>query len=66
MVGVCDGRWVGEPVVHGLWCQRSPICEVVESISRWFVEVTSTQGVTTQALRYQQRPGEMESAPQVL
>ena len=34
MICVCDRRWVGEPVVHGLWCQRSPICELPESISR--------------------------------
>jgi len=41
MVGVCDGRWFGEPVVHGLWCQRSPICELPESISKQFTGAAS-------------------------
>ena len=60
MIGVCDGRWVSEPVVHGLRCQRSPICELPESISRCFTGAASTSGAisyTQTHQRYHPQPG---------
>ncbi len=58
MIGVCNGRWVSEPVVHGLRCQRSPICELPESISRCFTGVSST----SEAIFYTQNTSKEPSA----